>query len=476
MRFTQALDDAQLFASRFGPTFNAHRTIAKAMAGDPMTKAERALYERCTGRSKAPSEPFQEVCIIAGRRSGKGRFASAVATYRAAFVDHGAYLAPGERAVVMCLASDKQQARVAFKYIRGLLEIPMLAPLVENETRQTIDLTTRASVEVFTSNHKAVRGVTIACAILDEVAFWPNDEDAANADVETDAALTPALATSPGSLKLITSTPYAKRGLLWETYSKHYGRDDSPVLVWQAPSLLMNPTLSPAVVEAALDRDESRARAEWLGLFREDVEGFLGRDVINACVLDGCREIPPTGGAQYVGFVDPSGGSRDSFTAAVAHLDEDGRAILDATREIRPPFNPEAATAELCDFLRRYHISRVRGDAYAAEWVASTFAKNGITYERSDMTRSELYLELLPLVNARQVQLLDDDRLVSQLANLERRRGRSGRDSVDHAPGSHDDCANAVAGAIVHAHLQPRFTGLAAPIMLGGGRNLYALH
>jgi ribosomal protein S27AE len=41
--------------------------------------------------------------------------------------------------------------------------------------------------------------------------------------------------------------------------------------------------------------------------------------------------------------------------------------------------------------------------------------------------------------------------LISQLANLERRTGRSGRDSVDHRTGEHDDVANSVAGAIVHA-------------------------
>jgi hypothetical protein len=38
-------------------------------------------------------------------------------------------------------------------------------------------------------------------------------------------------------------------------------------------------------------------------------------------------------------------------------------------------------------------------------------------------------------------------RLVTQLCGLERRTARGGRDSIDHAPGEHDDLANAVAGA-----------------------------
>ena len=40
--------------------------------------------------------------------------------------------------------------------------------------------------------------------------------------------------------------------------------------------------------------------------------------------------------------------------------------------------------------------------------------------------------------------------MIAQWLSLERRTGR-GRDAVDHAPGRHDDLANAVAGALVAA-------------------------
>jgi hypothetical protein len=41
--------------------------------------------------------------------------------------------------------------------------------------------------------------------------------------------------------------------------------------------------------------------------------------------------------------------------------------------------------------------------------------------------------------------------MVAQLVGLERRTARSGKDSIDHSPGGHDDIANAVAGAIINA-------------------------
>jgi hypothetical protein len=47
--------------------------------------------------------------------------------------------------------------------------------------------------------------------------------------------------------------------------------------------------------------------------------------------------------------------------------------------------------------------------------------------------------------------LLDNERLINQLCSLERRVARSGKDSVNHPDGAHDDVINAAAGALVLA-------------------------
>ena len=90
----------------------------------------------------------------------------------------------------------------------------------------------------------------------------------------------------------------------------------------------------------------------------------------------------------------------------------------------------------------------VTGDRYSGMWPRERFEVHGIEYETADKNRSELYLELLPAINSGRVELLDLPPLISQLQGLERRTSRAGRDSIDHPPGSHDDVANAVAGAI----------------------------
>ena len=146
-------------------------------------------------------------------------------------------------------------------------------------------------------------------------------------------------------------------------------------------------------------------------------------------------------------FVDPSGGSADSMTLAIAHRD-DNVVILDAVRERRPPFSPDDVVNEFAALLKLYRINKVTGDRYADEWPRERFDAHGIMYEPSAKPKSDLYRDLLPSINSRKIDLLDDARLVTQLVGLERRTARGGRDSIDHAPGGHDDLCNAVAGVV----------------------------
>ena len=204
------------------------------------------------------------------------------------------------------------------------------------------------------------------------------------------------------------------------------------------------------MVDRALERDRAAASAEYLAEFRTDIESFVNLDAISACIEHGVRERPPKSGVRYVGHLDPSGGASDSMTMAIAHLDGE-RAVLDVVREVKAPFRPDQVAAEFSTVFKQYRVREVRSDRYGAEWVTEAFRKHGITVKQSELMSSELFIELLPLINSRQVVLLDNDRITSQLVNLERRVGRTGRDSIGHPPGLHDDMAVVVAGAAHNA-------------------------
>jgi hypothetical protein len=135
---------------------------------------------------------------------------------------------------------------------------------------------------------------------------------------------------------------------------------------------------------------------------------------------------------------------------AIAHGEGEKR-VLDCIRERRPPLSPAQVVQEFSATLKQYGLSTVTGDKYSAQFVVEAFARHGIRYEPSAGSKSEIYLEALPLLNSGRVEFLDNERMVSQLIRLERRTARSGKDSIDHPPGGHDDLINAVAGALVSA-------------------------
>ena len=126
--------------------------------------------------------------------------------------------------------------------------------------------------------------------------------------------------------------------------------------------------------------------------------------------------------------------------------------VVDAVREVKPPFSPEAVVADFAVLLHTYNVTAIIGDRWGGEWPREAFAKHGIVYEIAAKPKSDVYRDVLPLLNSGRVEPLDHPRLVAQFAALERRTARGGRDSIDHAPHSHDDLANAVALAILVAH------------------------
>ncbi len=441
----KALADKKLLGNVLaGPTWRAWRVLLIAAMGEALTDDERTIFTKLTGRAHESLHRVEELCAVIGRRGGKSRSMATLAAYIAGLCQH--ILAPGERGVLLFVAPDQRQAKIILDYANAVFESsPILKQLIENRNADALELKNGISIEVRAASFRRLRGPTYIGVIADEAAFWYSDEFSSNADTEILNAVRPGLATTGGPL-IIASSPYAKRGVLWETHKRHYGPDGDPlILVAQGTSREFNPSLPQSVVDRALERDRAAASAEYLGQFRADIETFIAYEVVQACFGDHV-EMAPLSAQHYFAFVDPSGGSADSFTMAISHRDGE-RIVIDATREVKPPFSPEAVIDEFAILLKTYRVSKVNGDRYAGEFPRELFRKRGINYACAEKPKSDLYRDMLPLLNSGRIVLPKSDRLLNQLCGLERRTARSGKDSIDHGPGSHDDLANSVAGA-----------------------------
>jgi hypothetical protein len=454
----QAIGDRNALGAALGDDLESWRTwrvVLKAAFGEALTDDEREIFASVAGDTREPPhERVRELWAICSRRSGKSRIAALVAVFCALYCKHKA--AAGETLMVLVLAASTEQARVVFGYVKGFLDASdLLHNEIENSTQSEITLRNGVVIGVHSNSHRTTRGRTLVACVLDEIAFWYSDGQ--NSDQDSYTALLPSLATTKG-LMLGISTPYRRIGLLHQKYRDHHGVNGD-VLVVQGDASKFNPTLDQAVIQAQREADPQGAKSEWDALFRSDLTQFLDDDLVDAAVNPARPlELPPQHSTTYFAFTDAAGGGADSYTLSICHKGKDGRIVIDLVRGTRRKnYNPSDVTAEYAALCKEYRIFKIVGDNYAAHWVSDAWKANGISYAKSELSKSQIFNEALAIFTRSHIELPDHPVLLRELRLLERQTHRSGSDSISHPRGGHDDHANAVCGVAWLASKQKTF-------------------
>ncbi|MGC4026213.1 MAG: hypothetical protein QM744_14355 [Mesorhizobium sp.] len=452
----KALSDPNIFGKLLGgESWRPWRIILCGVVDGELLPDELDLWHELTGRAFIPGMPFNELWCVVGRRGGKTRSMAVLSVYLASLCDWSDTLVVGETGKLLFLAATQKQARIAMGYTSRIYsDIPAFQGKVVEQNKESLTLRNGIEIELRAASFKNLRGVTCIAVLADEIAWWQTDDSSANPDVEIIEAVRPSLLTTKGKLIAISS-PFARRGLLFDTWEANHGPHGDPqTIVVQASTQRMNSSVDESEIDRAMRRDPARAKAEYYAEWRSDIEGFCTLDAVRACVEEriSSREYESTN--HYVAFVDPSGGSSDDMTLAIAHLDENGVAVLDKLLVAEPIFDPSEVTAWFTREMAEYGIRSVVGDGYGAVWVSNAFDQFGVRYRLSKLNRSQIYLAFLPALNSGEVQLLDNEKLIDQLVGLERRTTKSGREEVNHRPGRHDDLCNSACGALVLAAME----------------------
>jgi hypothetical protein len=467
-----------VFAS---PSFWSWKVIGKLIDGLPLTEPrEIELFEQCTGR-KYSRRMFRRLIILVGRRGGKDRFESAVATWRAALCcDWRQHQSVGEGAVVILLGADKKQAAILRKYCHGLLQTPLLAAEVVRSTGDVTEFKNGSSLEIATNDARLVRGRSAIAVLGSECCHWKTDEHSASSDEEVVGAAEPSMAMCPdGGLLMLGSSVYRQKGYMFRRYRELFGNDESDDLCWFAPTPVMNPRLPAHVLDKALAANPSKARAEYLNVWRTDLEEFLPLDVVEACTDFGVYERAPQLNTRYFAYGDSAGGTgKDSYALVICHIDADGVIWIDAIREWKPRFVPKQVIGEIVELVQKYGIREVYGDNFGGGLHQEDWRGLPVAYRVWKDTTSENYLAALSSWLAKGVRLLDNLTARNQLTSLERRPGAGDKEAVEHPrhAGAHDDIAAAICGAIVLAQQAARAASfepkIVMPFVAGTPRNI----
>jgi len=457
------------------------KVILKATYGEPLDgPGELEMYRTLTSIDEYIARERGEVTIVAGRGSGKSNeLASNLAIYEAVGRKHT--LSVGEIAAVMIISTEvKRQSRIEFNYILKKMEAsPLLKATIESVTSDEIRLKNGCIIQVFPCNLARVRGASIQMCIADELGFWKAEGH--SIDREVLEAVRPGLRL-PHSKLIKISSPYAMRGELWFDFKHHFGVDNDDCLVFQAPTITLNPTFSQKRLDAARRRDPVSFATEYGAAFRSDETGLLDPVVIDRAVnrdrpmeLSYRSKLGP-----YYGFVDVSGGGgKDSYAMAIAHL-EGEKIIIDVVRSRapKPKFNPLAVTEEYCRLLKSYGVSSVEGDKFSGDMALNEYAKHNVDYKPAGKSKAEIYLEAEGIFNAGRIEIPDREVLITQFQSLVRKTRSGGRDSVDTDSGQPEDEANVICGVAVMIALvggSPVFLGMIPNVMPFGSADYVAV-
>lgn len=448
MNIIQFIQDPELLNDQ---TLSVAQIMAlKAVYGLELDNEELSLFCQTTGLSDYYSgKEWTEATFILGRRSGKSdKIASKIALFEACARKHE--LTPGQRAVVMVVASEKKrQARIVFDYILSPLESsPILRKLISRITAEEIFLKNGVSIQVFPCDPGRVRGYSLVCFIGDEVATWMLE--GRRVDVSVLDSARPGLDFDYSKLIKI-STPGMQKGEIYQDFKQYYGKANDDVLVFKGSTELFNPTYSKRKLERLKKRKPGVYKVEHEAEFKQDVSSMYAPEMIDLAVcVNRTLEHFYDESKEYFCFVDVAGGGgKDGYAICIGHRTEDGKVIIDVVRSRKPKFNPDEVTREYVKLCLSYNIYLVTGDKFSGDWASNSWSKhsNGqIVYQKSDRTKSQLYLEAESLFNTGMIEIPNKEQVISELKDLIRKSRSGSKDSVDSYSGASEDEANVLCG------------------------------
>ncbi len=279
-------------------TWDAWLAFLRAVYGLPMSEAEVAVFRKHTGRTSPRVGGYAEAVAVVGVRSGKSRIAGLIASFEAST----ARADGGEPLYALLLAQDhrgamrtlQRYAALPFETVPALMAlVPAAQPLRRllrriAQREDALTLTTGVVIASYPCRPAAVRGLGAVVVVVDELAHFITS-DGRPTDREMLRVARGRVATTGGKV-IVLSSPYAEAGALWDLHRQHYGREDSPTLVWQASAPDMNPTLPADYLARMREEDPDAYRSEVLGEFRAGVAALFDPEALEACVDRGVRE------------------------------------------------------------------------------------------------------------------------------------------------------------------------------------------
>lgn len=413
------------FCKRIGVTLTPGQRTVAAIAYDGVPPEDPELCQRIFGGVFRPSPASRNiVAAVCGRGAGKSYTLCALRLLQLAFTVDLSKMAPGELAVGLIVAPDMRLAGQTLRFAAGAMQRPMLAPYLVSDTATKLVIRrpdgTRAALSCYpaTAGGVSVRGKPILGAVLDEAAFFRDESHAVN-DVEIFDAILPRLL--PGGQIILASSPWMQGGLLYELFSKNYGKPTTAIAAHAPTLLLRDDAQSRAMVAAMEANDPDKARRECGAEFLSAGAGvFFDPRAIQASVT--AEAIVPAYGDELIAGADF--GFRVNASTLVIGVRRANVTHLVRVVEMRPeadrPLVPSEVVAAFAAVCRELGVDSVIADGHYRESVLEHLTREGLTLMDAPagaVGKAETHVQARTLFNEGRVRIVDNTRQARTLSN-----------------------------------------------------------
>ena len=343
----------------------------------------------------------------------------------------------------------------------------MLEQLIRRKTRTTISFFNGRKIKALPCGRQGqgLRGETTHLAIIDEAAFVPEN-------IITEV-ISPMLATTNGTLLMI-STPFDRDHYFYRAFNSHrwsryrFETKDNPSVTEEF------------LAEQREAMGERRFRQEYLAEFLDDTGTYfpmsLLRNVVHVCegrkLCEYCLVIAgkkDPSGDLYAGY-DPGGMTDPAAFVVVKKIpsQESSKPAFEVvlTKTFLAPKGTKDVTnvytqftVEIADYHKRLHFHNLMTDATG---IGSPIVEHGrelkLPIHGLNLGRGiqeEMFSNAKIIMEREKIVLPDKLDLLSSLNSIIAKRTRLGGYTFDHAKGSHDDLAYALALALWGARSSP---------------------
>lgn len=378
--------------------------IVRAAEGRPLKDVVGAeeLHQHF-GVTELPSVRPLLMVLICGVRGGKSWIASCAALHAALTADLSR-LKPHELPRCPIVAPTVDAARATFVILSGIVKSStVLSKLLDGEpTTEALTLRRpdgrRVEIVVVAAHRGglSVRNRWLVSFVLEEVAQFGAESTGAVVNVEEllRAAETRLL---PGCQGWLISSPFGPEGLLYQLFTRHFGKPSARALVVHAPTRSLNPSFPQERIDAIRAESPDVAAREYDAQWLDADSAFFVTQHIEAALRSDPVDVPPDEAFDVVAAIDP-GTRANSWTLILCAMlpaadERPERVSVLLAREWKgsrkAPLSPDAVLKEIATIVAPYGVTSLASDIHMADALRDIALRHDLFIADTTKTASE---------------------------------------------------------------------------------------